>query len=145
MHEKYYKYPLNFKRFFNNERFDTCSLGESISQNIQMIIVSHCGQHRYNKSLGSDIWDLDFDLIMNIRIWEEKLRTSLLKALYENEKSISQVDLNVSLSEIEKESFFGEYSCVKRRVDIEVNAVLLKTGERYQFTSYLFLSPVSSN
>lgn len=143
--EKYYKYPLDFKRFFENEKFDRCSLGESISQNIQLVIVSHYGQHRYNKSLGSNICELDFDLIMNIRKWEEKFRSSLLRALYDNEKNISEIDLIVSVSEIEKESFWVKFLCVKRRVDIEINALLVKTGEKYQFTSYLFLSPISSN
>lgn len=144
MIDKFYKYPLNFEKFFENENFDSCNLGESISQNIQLIIVSNYGQHRFNKSLGSYIWDLDFDLMMNIKKWEDKFRSSFINALLKHEKSISQINLTVAVSEVEKDSFWKEYSCIKRQVYIEINAILVKTGESYKFTSQLFLSPMSS-
>src|SRR4051812_48845157 len=102
MNFDYYKYPLQLSELFNNKELQKCSLGESISQNLQLIIVSQQGDHRHNPSFGCEIWDLDFDLIMSIRKWEEKLRRSLLTAIAENEGRIEKTEVEVKVSEVEK-------------------------------------------
>lgn len=143
MHTEYYSYPLDLKRVFQNQPLQKCDQAKAIAQNLQLIIVSHNGAHRYNPSLGCEIWDMDFDLIMSLRIWEEKLRTSLLKSIAENEPSIEQTDIDVKVSEIEQQGFGTDYVAIKRKVDISVNAILSETGETYYFHTQLFLSPVS--
>lgn len=145
MHSVYYKYPLRLKRVFQNKELLTCDLAESISQNLQLIIVSHNGEHRYNHSFGCEIWELDFDLLMSVRVWEEKLRRSLLQAIAENERFLEEVDIDVHVSEVEKQFQGDPFPSVKRKVDIYINALLKETGEKYRFHTHLFLSPVSSH
>lgn len=143
MQNQYYKYPLDLKRIFQQQELIKCSVGEAVSQNLHLIILSHHGEHRYNKSLGCEIWDLDFDLIMSLRIWEEKLRNSLLYAIAENEKSLEQIEVIVSVSEVENSDYSNTNVSIKRQVDIRVHAILTATGEKYYFHTQLFLSPIS--
>ena len=144
MEIEYYKYPLDLKRAFQQKKLQKCSLGDAISQNLQLIILSHNGEHRYNHSLGCEIWDLDFDLILSLRVWEEKLRNSLLYAIYKNEKTLENVDVSVAVSEVENTFHSNQYVSIKRQVDIQVHAFLKETGEKYYFQTKLFLSPVSA-
>lgn len=144
MYNQYYKYPLDLKRIFQQQELFKCDVGEAVSQNLHLIILSHNGEHRYNPSLGCEIWDLDFDLIMSLRIWEEKLRNSLLNAIEENEKSIEQVEIIVSVSEVENSDYSDANVSIKRQVDIRVHAILKATGEKYYFHTKLFLSPISA-
>lgn len=141
---QYYKYPLDLKRVFQQQELLKCGVGEAVSQNLHLIILSHNGEHRYNASLGCEIWDLDFDLIMSLRIWEEKLRNSLLYAIEENEKSLEQVEVIVSVSEVESSDYSHVNISIKRQVDIRVHAILKATGEKYYFHTKLFLSPISA-
>ena len=144
MEIEYYKYPLDLKRIFQQKKLQKCSLGDAISQNLQLIILSHNGEHRYNRSLGCEIWDLDFDLILSLRIWEEKLRSSLLYAIERNERTLEKVEVSVAVSEVENTFNSNQYVSIKRQVNIQVHAVLIETGEKYYFQTKLFLSPVSA-
>ncbi|WP_299248946.1 GPW/gp25 family protein [uncultured Cytophaga sp.] len=144
MEIEYYKYPLDLKRIFQQKKLQKCSLGDAISQNLQLIILSHNGEHRYNHSLGCEIWDLDFDLILSLRIWEEKLRSSLLYAIERNERTLEKVEVSVAVSEVENTFNSNQYVSIKRQVNIQVHAVLIETGEKYYFQTKLFLSPVSA-
>lgn len=140
---EYYKYPIAVSDIFKNRELRKCDLGESISQNLQLIIISHNGEHRYNESFGCKIWDMDFDLIMSLKLWEENLRKSLLAGIRENENRIEAIDIDVRISEVEKRHTTDNYVSIKRKVDIFVRALIVETGEKYSFHTELFLSPVS--
>lgn len=144
MHKQYYKYPLDLNRIFQQQELVRCSIGEAVSQNLHLIILSHNGEHRYNTSLGCAIWELDFDLVMSLRIWEEKLRKSLLHSIQQNEKSLEQVEVVVCVSEIESWNDLNMHISIKKQADIRVHAILKVTGEKYYFNTKLFLSPISA-
>jgi phage baseplate assembly protein W len=145
MLSEFYKYPLKISDIFEGRELSKCELGESISQNLQLIITSHYGEHRYNPTFGCEIWEMDFDLIMSIRIWEEKLRKSLVYAVADNEKRIENIDIEVRVSEVEKQNPFDKYIAIRRRVDIFIKGSVAETGEKYHFHTDLFLSPISYN
>ena len=143
MSSPYYKYPLTLASIFENQELTKCVLGESISQNIQLIITSSHGEHRYNERFGCKIWEMDFELVMSQRLWEEKLRQSLLAGITEFEKRIENVNIEVQISEVENFQPVSKYISVKRKVDIIVRAIIVETGEKYNFHTDLYLSPVA--
>jgi phage baseplate assembly protein W len=143
MSSPFYKYPLALSRIFENNELTKCVLGESISQNIQLIITSAHGEHRYNEQFGCKIWDMDFELVMSQRIWEEKLRQSLLAGITEFEKRIEKITIEVQISEVESFQPIRKYVSVKRKVDIIVRGIIVETGEKYNFHTDLYLSPVA--
>lgn len=143
MSAPFYKYPLSFSNIFENKDMMRCGLGESISQNIQLIITSSHGEHRYNERFGCKIWDMDFELAMSQGMWEEQLRQSLHLGVTEFEKRIEQVQIEVKISEVEDFQPIRKYIAIKRKVDILVKAIIVETGEKYNFHTDLFLSPVT--
>lgn len=143
MSTPYYKYPLSLSAIFESKDLTKCVLGESISQNIQLLITSSHGEHRYNEQFGCKIWDMDFELVMSQRMWEEKLRQSLLTGIEEFEKRIEQVQIEVKISEVEDFQPIRKYLAIKRKVDILVKGIIVETGEKYNFHTDLFLSPVT--
>ncbi len=145
MEKEFYQYPIHLSRILQNKELPLCSIGESISQNLQLIIISHHGEHRYNLTFGCEIWDMDFDLIMSLKLWEEKLRKSLEHSIKENEKRIEKTDIEIRISEVEKVFGNAKYASVKRKVDIFIKAQIVDSGESYRFNTDLYLSPISYN
>lgn len=139
----YYKIPFQLSSLLEGNELPTCDLRDSISRNLELIIMTRFGEHRHDPSFGCEIWDLDFELIVSENKWEEKLRQSLLKSITTHEHRLSDVQLYVGISEIEKFHLFKRYTEIKKRVDIRLTGVMHKTGEDFSFSNSLFLSPLS--
>jgi phage baseplate assembly protein W len=143
MMNRYLKLPLNLATVMEGNEFPSCDLVESITRNLELIIVSRFGEHRPDQSFGCEIWDLDFELIVSAKLWEEKLRHSLLNSVTTHEHRLTEVEVNVEISDIEKMNFLKKYTEVKKRVDILVTGIITKTGEPFLFRTNMFLSPLS--
>jgi len=139
----YYKIPFQLSSLLEGNELHTCDLRTSVAKNLELIIMTRFGEHRYDPSFGCEIWDLDFELIVSENKWEEKLRLSLLKSITTHEHRLSDVQLSVEINEIEKFHVFKQYAEIKKRVDIRVNGIMHKTGEVFTFSNNLFLSPLS--
>ncbi len=139
----FYKIPLELSTALAGNDLTTCDLVTSISKNLELIIMTKFGEHRSNTTFGCEIWDLDFELIISEKLWEEKLRQSLLKSITTHERRLSDVKLNVEITEIEKYSSLRQFAEIKKRVNINLAGIILKTGEAFTFSTNLFLSPLS--
>ena len=123
-----------------------CSLEDSIHNNLQLIILTRFGEHRSDPTFGCEIWDLDFELIISARQWEEKLRLSLLRSITSHEYRLSDIEINVAIVDVEKVSVLKQFAEIKKRVDIKINGRIRKTGEPLPvFQTNLFLSPLSTD
>jgi|SRR5690606_11298768 len=138
-----YKKPLSFKRLVAGKGLETTDVGYSVSQHIELLIFTHFGEHRFNRQYGCSIWELDFELIISDWKWEEKFKQSLLTAIRLEEPRIYNVDVQVDLSEAARASFGSGVTEVKKRVSIYVKGLIIETGEAYQFSTDLFLGPLS--
>ena len=139
----YYKIPFNLEKLLDGNELPTCNLTDSVTKNLHLIITTRFGEHRGDTSFGCEIWDLDFELIVSENIWEEKLRLSLLNSISTHETRLSNIVIDVDITEMEKFHLFKQFTEVKKRVDIKLKGVLHKTGEAFVFRTNLFLSPLS--
>ncbi|SEB17766.1 GPW/gp25 family protein [Pedobacter hartonius] len=139
-----YSKPFKLKSIFSNHDLDTSNLGESISQNLELIIFTRYGEHRHNPDFGCEIWDLDFELVISERIWEEKFRQSLLKSITTYEPRLYQVGLEIKMTEVEKIFSGIKIAEVKKKVEIYISGRVNLTGEKYLFNTTLYLSPLCS-
>lgn len=139
-----YNKPFRLKNILADKELEVTGSGRSISQHIELIIFTRYGEHRYNSNFGCEIWDLDFELVVSERIWEEKFRQSLLRSVTTYEARLYQVTVDVSMSEVEQFFFGRNVSEIKKKVEISVNGIIQATGERYAFNTSLFLSPLCS-
>jgi len=120
-----------------------CDLMTSVINNLELIITTRFGEHRSNPEFGCEIWDLDFELIVSARLWEEKLRQSLLKSITAHESRLSNIEISVAMTDVEQFNSFRQFVEIKKRVEIRITGILHKTGEPVNFKSNLFLSPLS--
>jgi phage baseplate assembly protein W len=138
-----YKIPLQLHLPVKGQELPVCNLKQSISKNLELIITTRFGEHRADPSFGCEIWDLDFELIVSENLWEEKLRQSLLRSVTSHEKRLSNIQLGVQITEVEKFHLFKQNTEIKKRVDIQLTGTIQQTGEAFKFNSNLFLSPLS--
>lgn len=143
MNFSFYKIPLELPAALTGNDLQTCDLVTSVWQNLELIIMTKFGEHRCDVTFGCEIWDLDFELIISEKLWEEKLRKSLLKSITTHEPRLADIKLNVEITEIEKYSSLRQFTEIKKRVNINLSGIILKTGEAFTFNTNLFLSPLS--
>jgi phage baseplate assembly protein W len=141
----YYKIPLQLSGLLEGNELPTCGLHDSIAKNLELIIMTKFGEHRNDPTFGCEIWDIDFELIVNENKWAEKLRQSLFKSIITHERRISEVQLTVEITEVEKPRTHKRQAETKKKVDIYLTSVMHKTGEVFGFRKSLFLSPLSSD
>jgi len=139
-----YKIPFQFGDLIDGKELQTCDQASSITKNIELIIMTRFGEHRFDPTFGCEIWELDFELIVSARLWEEKLRQSMLKSITSHERRLVNVSVTVAIADIEKFNLFKQFTEIKKRVDIYLAGVIQKTGEPFSFSTNLFLSPLSA-
>ena len=158
----YYKIPLDLRKAMGrsdppegklpddelpDSELPLCDLETSIHKNLELIILTKFGEHRSNPAFGCEVWDLDFEVIVSARSWEEKLRQSLLKSITTHEARLSSIELSVAITDMEKHNGIKNSVEIRKRVDIQINGVIKKTAEPLSppFHTNLFLSPLSAD
>lgn len=144
MSNPYYKKPFDFKRVFSNNTLESCDIGISISQHIELIIFTRFGEHRFMPEYGCEVWELDFELIVNQSMWEDKMCQSLTRSVSMQEKRLYNVQAAIQVKDVEKIFPLKRITEIKKQVDITVSGRVLATGEHYVFNTALFLSPLSA-
>ncbi len=139
----FYKLPLQFDTVMKGNELASCSLSHSVTQNLELILTTRFGEHRSDPSFGSEIWNLDFELVSSIAAWEESLRKSLLQSVSSHELRLNNIAINVTISDLEKFSIFKQATELKKRVNISITGTIHKTGEPFVFNTSMFLSPLS--
>lgn len=136
----YIKLPMNLHAAVDG-KLKRCSYEESIAQQIMLLIVSHHGEVVGREDYGSAIWDLEFNQLVKINEWEEKVQVSLIKAIQLYEKRLKNVSVKVVLSEIEDENKKNIH--VRRKAQITVTGNIVSTDLPFHFNTLVYISPLS--
>ncbi len=107
-----------------------------------LLILSHNGEVIGREDYGSMIWELEFNQLVKISDWEEGVRNSLIETIGKYEKRLRNIDVDVTLMEIEEENV-NKISHIRRRAQITVTGIMDRTNERFNFTTSLYISPLS--
>lgn len=140
---KHYRIPIDFERINDKKPFLTCGLGESISQNLFTLICTRKGEVPSDPDYGSNIWDLEFQRIVDKVKWEDAVYSSLYELIEKYETRIHQVKVDVKVMEVEVNYPFREYPEVKSQAQIIVTAKVKHTDENFRFSTELFISPMA--
>lgn len=140
---KHIRLPINFSSVLKGEKTSSCSIEESIAQSIMMQITSRYGEVAGRPDFGSDIWELEFNQLVKVYEWEEKVKQSLLRTINAYEKRLYDVDVTVHLSEFENESSVRIKSEIRRKADIYVRGKILYQDVPFHFNTTLYISPLS--
>ncbi len=139
--KNYLTQPINFGSLTKGEEHSTCGLHQSIAQRIHLMLVTNLGEFRVDPAFGCIIWEHDFENMSNLNLWKDKMMRSVKEGLEKFEKRLFNCQVSIELSQQE---FSGgdELRRIKRRVDVKVNAKIIKTNEAFLFEETLLISPV---
>ena len=141
MAKPYYQIPFDFNRFFEKKELKKLTLRDSISQFISLIITTYFEEYTYDENFGSEIWETDFDLLVNANVLKERIKHSLKNQIHCYEKRLDNLDLNVELMESLSEQ--SQKVRLKKYLYITVTGTIIKTDEPFRFTGDYYLAPLS--
>src|ERR1017187_9062277 len=99
---EYYKLPLKFSDLFKKKELPKCKdIGESISQNIHLMITSKFGAYRYDPTFGSNIWDSDFENIFANDDWSERVSKALRDIIAAHEPRLKNIVVTAEINQEE--------------------------------------------
>lgn len=140
----YYKLPFDFGQVMEGKDVElSANIAENIAQHIQLLITTKLGENRFDPNYGNAIWDLEFENSLTDMQWEEQFRLAVLQAILRYEPRITAAKVSIHATLVEKEWPIKEYTEIKKRVVVVVNAQLAETGEKFGFKTELYLSPMS--
>ncbi len=141
MAKPYYQAPFDFKRFFEKKELKKLSMRDSISQFISIIITTYFEEYTFDEDFGSEIWETDFDLLVNANVLRERIKKSLAQQIRTYEKRLTNIDLNVELMESLSEN--TNKVRLKKYLYITIRGTIVKTDEPFTFNGDYFLAPLS--
>ena len=144
MENQTYRIPFNpVNMMTGNGQMETCDIGESIAQNIMLLIITKKGENRYDDNYGNDVWNVEFDNGVSPSMWESLFVNSLERQIAEYEPRIVNAIVEAHINYVEHSYETRGFSEVKKKVKVGINAKIEATGERFSFSTELFLSPMS--
>jgi phage baseplate assembly protein W len=139
-----YELPIRFNALMQaNKDLPTCDLKKSIAQNINLIITSKYNEHRFDQSYGCEIWDMDFELILNENAWRDKISKSVIQSLKKHERRLDNIDANVEIKEEEFINKTNGNKGIRKKISVYANGTIRETGDPFNFSTYLYLGPIS--
>ena len=144
MDNENYKLPLNpLSMMMNGGHIDACGVGESIAQNIMLLIITKKGENRYDEHYGNDVWNLEFDNGITSAMWENIFVKSLQRQIDDYEPRLLNARVQANIKFVEHNYETKGFTEVKKKVKIVINAKLESTNEAFNFSTEIFLSPMS--
>ena len=140
-----YKYPIDFSRLFETDirNLSLQSEKDSIKQNLELIITTNPGEHKYNPQYGCKIWNLDFKKVSSISAWEEEFTQSISEAVKLYEPRIHDVETSISFADTKRDDTLMKAVFIKTKVNIQIDGRLIETDEKFSFSYSLFLGPLN--
>lgn len=142
MNNRYYALPLNANKLITSKAHKTCSLNESISHYIHLINTSYLGECTFDESFGCSIWLIDFDNLKSGNRLKSLIQESLTESLTKHEHRLRNIRVE---AKIKQEELFGmkDSNRIKKRIDIKMNAKVVKTNETFSYVEYFYIGPLS--
>jgi len=140
-----YKSPIDFSRLFESDVRNLSIQNEkdSIKQNLELVISTNPGEHKYNPQYGCKIWNLDFERVESKSLWEELFVKAIAEAVNLYEPRIHDVEVHVNFVDTKREEVSTKATFIKTKANIRINAKLINTDERFSFVFSLFLGPLN--
>ena len=144
MNNLYCKIPFDPEALLNERsKLKTCSMAESIAQNLMLLITSRKRENRFDPDYGNDVWEVEFDNAITTVMWETLFTESLKRQINEYEPRITQPKIEVRIQYVQHTYSTKTFSEIKRKAKIAINGKLIDTGEQYSFATELFIGPMS--
>ncbi|WP_312399255.1 GPW/gp25 family protein [Chryseobacterium sp.] len=137
----YYKVPMDFEGIIHKKDADKISIDNSISQQIFLVATTALGECKFDETFGTEIWELDFDLLKSDNQLKEYIVSALKKGVIMHEKRLFMEDVEVSVTDYNLGTI-GKRR-MKKKVIISVKGQVLETNRPFLFKNSFFVGPLS--
>ncbi|RZJ51246.1 MAG: lysozyme [Chryseobacterium sp.] len=137
----YYKTPMDFGTIANKKDAEKISIDNSISQQIFLLSTTALGECKFDETFGTEIWEMDFDLLKSDNTLKEFIVSSMKKSIGMHEKRLLLEDVEVTVRDHNLGS--SGKSRMKKRVVISVKGQVLETNRPFLFQNSFFVGPLS--
>jgi hypothetical protein len=132
--------PINAELITGQKQLNRCSLNESVSGMMHLIIITHFGENKQDATFGNELWEHDFETVENIQAFREKLSGSLQKAIILHEKRLTDVKVGITFDQVLTTVYNRR---IRQRINISIQATLRKTNESFTHREVFFIGPLS--
>ncbi len=137
---EYYKLPLQLSQMRKKKEPKKCTLYESVAAMIHLISVTYFGECKHDESFGCEIWEHDFENIINSQLYKDHLRDSIKQTIETHELRLTNIRVKI---QIELVDFKARTRRAKSRINLEVYGTLALTNEPFSFTDKFYIGPLS--
>lgn len=137
---EYYKLPLQLHQMSQKKEHPKCSLYDSVADMIYLVAITYFGECKYDSSFGCEIWEHDFENIVNSQLYRDQLRNSLQQTIEKQEQRLTNIRVDIQIEQIDYSIFKRR---VKSRIKLKVDGTLVMTNESFTHTEQFFIGPLS--
>lgn len=136
----YYNLPLKLADLTEKKEHPRCTLIESVTLMIHLITTSQFGEFKHDNSFGCEIWEHDFENIVNTQLYKDQLKKSIQQTIEKHEPRLSNVRTDIQIEQIE--SRVGNKR-IKSRISLHIKGTLTMTNEPFAYSEQFFIGPLS--
>jgi phage baseplate assembly protein W len=137
----YYKIPFDFESLTAKNDADKISLDTSVSQHLFLLATTALGECKFDETYGTEIWEMDFDLMKTDNKLKELIAGTLKKSISMHEKRLAVEDIEVFVND-HNLGTLGKKR-MKKRVSIAIKGLILETNRAFTFNNSFFVGPLS--
>ncbi len=137
----YYKIPFDFESLTEKKDAEKISLETSIHQHIFLLATTSFGECKFDETYGSEIWEMDFDIMKNDNSLKEFIADTLKKSVTTYERRIRLEDVEVIIND-HNLGTLGKRR-MKKKVSIVIKGTVLETNRPFIFSNAFFVGPLS--
>lgn len=137
----YYKTPIDFGALVEKKDIEKISIDNSISQHIFLIATTSLGECKFDETFGTEIWEMDFDLMKSDNTLKEYIAKAMKKGVQLHEKRLFLEDVEVGVKDINLGTL-GKRR-MKKQIYITIKGQVLETNRPFVFQNNFFVGPLS--
>lgn len=137
----YYKIPFDFESLTEKKDAEKISLETSIHQHIFLLATTSFGECKFDEAYGSEIWEMDFDIMKSDNSLKEFIADTLKKSVTTYERRIRLEDVEVMIND-HNLGTLGKKR-MKKKVSISIKGTVLETNRPFMFSNSFFVGPLS--
>lgn len=136
----YYKLPLQLKRISQKREHPKFNLADSVAAMIHLIAITYFGECKHDETFGCEIWEHDFENIINSQSYRDELKVSIKNTIQQHEPRLTNIKVEVQIEQVENKIFKRR---IKSRIQLQVKGTLVLTNEPFYHVDQFFIGPLS--
>ena len=137
----YYNLPLDFESLIEKKDAEKVTLETSIRQHIFLLATTALGECKFDETYGTEIWEMDFDLLKSDNMLKELIAETLKKSLQMHERRLFLEDVEVLVNDFNLGTLGKKR--MKKKVSIIIKGLILETNRPFVFNNSFFVGPLS--